>query len=512
MLVDRFGDRMAVAPATTRRGFLCGLGAVFAGGSAFAGAPARSPRPRLRQLAGGAGTGHVIGSADALIARAGLSGRVAYSLSDIKSGQKLESVGGGIGLPPASVAKALTTLYALEILGPDYRFQTRLITTGALSNGILHGDLILAGGGDPTLDTDDLAAMAARLKSSGIREVRGGFRVFDGALPYVRSIDADQPEQLGYSPSVSGIALNFNRVHFEWKRVLKGYAVTMDARTARYRPEVQVARMRVVNRRLPVYTYADRNGIDQWTVASQALGKGGTRWLPVRKPGLYAGDVFRTMARAQGIVLAKPKMARKIPAGASIRVQNNSDALSVILKHMMKYSNNLTAEMVGMTASSAQVGRPASLRASAAQMNRWAAQRYGMTGTRMVDHSGLGEASRMTADDLVQALVQVRKRGVLRPLMKPIPMRDANGKIIKAHPIRVDAKTGTLNFVSTLAGFMTAADGTELAFAIFAADTETRSRIIKAERDVPPGVRRWNKKAKKLQQQLIQRWGAVYGS
>ena len=96
---------------------------------------------------------------------------------------------------------------------------------------MLEGDLILAGGGDPVTDTDDLAQLAADLKDSGLRELRGRFIVWDGALPFVSTIDSGQPPHVGYAPSVSGIALNFNRVHFEWVRGASGYTVTMDART-----------------------------------------------------------------------------------------------------------------------------------------------------------------------------------------------------------------------------------------------------------------------------------------
>ncbi|MBL4768971.1 MAG: D-alanyl-D-alanine carboxypeptidase/D-alanyl-D-alanine-endopeptidase, partial [Rhodobacteraceae bacterium] len=376
----------------SRRFVLTGLGAATIAGPAIGGGPKKSLRPQMRN---GKPPMRVDAGVGALIQAAGLSGAVACAVADVKTGRVLEAFNGNTGLPPASVAKALTTLYALEVLGAEYRFTTRIMTTGRVQNGILTGDVILAGGGDPTLTTDDLATMAAGLKSAGIREVRGAFRVFDGFLPYVHSIDAQQPDQLGYSPAVSGIALNYNRVHFEWKRGVNGYAVSMDARTKRYRPAVQMARMKVVNRRVPVYTYADRNGADHWTVARQALGNKGARWLPVRKPALYVGDVFRTLARTQGIVLSAPKTDRALSKKAQTVVRHNSAALRVIIKGMLKYSNNLTAEMVGMTASAARGGKPASLKVSALRMSRWAGQRYGMTGTRMVDHSGLGDASRM---------------------------------------------------------------------------------------------------------------------
>ena len=479
------------------------------GGPLFGNAPATSLRPRMRAAGFKTRAG---GGLDGVIARSGVQGTVVCAVADVKSGLQLESVNGTKGLPPASVAKALTALYALDVLGADYRFKTQLVAVGPVSNGVLKGDLILMGGGDPTLSTDVLAVMASKLKAAGIREVRGAFKVYEGALPYVQSIDAQQPDHLGYSPSVSGIALNFNRVHFEWKRAGQGYSVAMDARTERYRPAVATAKMRVVNRQLPVYTYAEQNGIDQWTVASKALGKGGSRWLPVRNPALYAGDVFRTLARSNGVVLPKSETTRRLGKGGQVVVQNNSEPLKVILKGMLRYSNNLTAEMVGMTASTARGGKPSSLKASASDMSRWAGHKYGMKGTRMVDHSGLSDASRMTADDLVRALVQVRKQGILRPLLKPFTMRDSKGRVMKSHPIKVNAKTGTLNFVSGLGGYMTAADGTELAFAIFIADTATRARIKRADREVPAGARSWNRKSKQLQQKLIERWGSLYGS
>ena len=183
-----------------------------------------------------------------------------------------------------------------------------------------------------------------------------------------------------------------------------------------------------------------------------------------------------------------------------------------MLRDMLKYSNNLMAEMIGMSATAASGRRPGSLKASAQAMNQWAAAKYGMSSTRLVDHSGLGEESRMTPNDLVGALIAARRAGQLKPLLKPFLLRDANGKVDKNHPIKVNAKTGTLNFVSGLGGFMTAADGTELAFAIFAADQKARSRIKRADRERPEGARGWNKKAKKMQQKLIERWGTVYGS
>ena len=90
-------------------------------------------------------------------------------------------------------------------------------------------------------------------------------------------------------------------------------------------------------------------------------------------------------------------------------------------------------------------------------------------------------------------------------------MRDATGKNIKDSPVRVRAKSGTLNFVSGLAGYIQPPKGPELVFAIFAADTARRDKLVESEREQPPGGEAWTKRARRLQGQLIARWAGVYG-
>ena len=498
------------------RRFFLGAGLVGLGLPAFAEAPKVSLRPVARKGARATVVAKVATKAQApstavLVEEARLGGHVAFAVADTGSGLVLEAREGDLAQPPASVTKAVTALYALDTLGAGHRFVTRLIATGPVQNGVLKGDLVLAGGGDPTLDTNAMADLARKLKAAGVREVSGGFKVWGGALPSLHEIDRAQPDHVGYNPAISGIALNHNRVHFEWKRGANGWITTMDARSDKYRPEVSVARMRVVERSLPVYTYAEQGGEDHWTVASKALGKGGARWLPVRQTEIYAAEVLRTFARSQGIVLGKPQVTKARPGGTTL-ASHASPELRIILRDMLKYSNNLTAEMVGLAATAKRKGGATTLKASAGEMSRWAAGGLGMSRARLVDHSGLGDASRLTAADMARALVKVHKAGALKPILKPIELRHDNGKVNKGHPIKVFAKTGTLNFVSGLAGYMRAADGTELAFAIFAADEATRARLERAERERPEGARGWNARAKKLQQKLIERWGALYGT
>lgn len=492
---------MKQTPASlTRRAVLTGL---LAGAATpvLANAPTRSLFPVLRP-----GSRHLAPSAGPLIDAARLSGTISYVVADAASGEILEARDRDMLLPPASVAKAATSLFALDRLGPGFRFRTRLRATGPVESGWLEGDLILVGSGDPTLDTNRLGELAAGLKAAGVREIRGAFRVDASVLPSIWEIDPGQPDHVGYNPGLSGLNLNFNRVHFEWKRTSGGYDVAMDARTDQYRPRVATARMRVVDRTAPVYTYSSKGMVDDWTVARRALGQEGSRWLPVRRPDAYAADVFRTLARSHGIQLPAPEFdGRDAPENTTL-AEVASVNLRSILRDMMKYSTNLTAEAVGLRASGAPT-----LEASAGEMSRWLRGRIGDGKVALVDHSGLGDRSRISAEEMVRMLVAVGPDGPLRGIMKTIPLKDAQGRPETETGVDVRAKTGTLNFVSALAGYARAPTGRDLAFAIFTADMDRRAAIDPEDRERPDGAKTWTARSRGLQQDLLHRWVSLYG-
>lgn len=165
----------------SRRALLGGLASAGLGHTAFA-QSALAPLTSLRPSARG---GDLLKAYQAplseLVAQSGLAGKVSAQVADVETGLVLESHNPLRALPPASVAKALTACYALDVLGPGYHFETRVLGTAPIVNGRLEGDLILAGGGDPTLDTDAVAAIVQRLKDEiGLTEVTGRFLVWAG--------------------------------------------------------------------------------------------------------------------------------------------------------------------------------------------------------------------------------------------------------------------------------------------------------------------------------------------
>jgi len=492
------------------RRFVLAGGASMMAGAAMADAPTSSLRPQARAYA----TPQATEVSDLrprsrpdtaqLIAEAPISGDIGFAVADARTGDVLVEVDGATRLPPASVAKAVTALYALETLGPSYQFKTRLLADGPISNGILEGDLILAGGGDPRLQTDDVAELAQMLKDAGITEVRGQFLVWGGELERIEEIDEGQADYLGYNPAVAGLNLNFNRVHFEWKQNGDDYDITMDARSAEYRADVNVARMRVVERQSPVYEYKDLGDVDEWTVAKGALGDFGSRWLPVREPSLYVGDVFRTFARSHGIVLRPAKRVFETPQG-TVLATLPSPPLRSVAKDMLKFSTNLTAEACGMTATNRLLGQGNDLRASARGMANWCTRQAAIF-PQFVDHSGLGDTSRISARNMVALLTKSGAYETLHPILKDVRIVDESRNDLAGFKGSARAKTGTLNFVNSLAGYIKTESGRDLAFAFFAADLEAREQGKLEGTDRPRGSSTYANRARWLQQQLIQYW------
>ncbi len=490
-----------------RRALLAGLMTSVAG-LAFAGAPKTSLRPPPRP-SGLSRPGPDGPSFESILTGAGLSGDKSIVLIDLESGRVLEAEAPARSLPPASVAKIVTTLYGLQKLGATHRFITRILATGPVKGGIVQGDLVLMGAGDPHLDSDSFGDLAGQLATAGITGVTGGFRIYDASLPLIDQIDDQQPEYVGYNPTLSGLILNFNRVYFEWKRAKDGFDLSMSARGVRFQPEIKVIKMTVSDRDTPVFAYDQDDKSESWSVRRASLGKGGGRWLPVRRPFDYAAEAFRVIAADKGIKLPPAQRTGAVSGTPVASVE--SSQLRDMLRSMLRFSTNITAEAVGLAASAKTGAVPQGLFESGAQMTDWVRDTYDAKTARFVDHSGLGDASRISSQDLVSVLRADGWDGELRPLLKAVKLTDERGNIHEIKGADVAAKTGTLNFASALAGFIECPNGRKLAFAIFTADLEKRAAIPIEQRERPRGGRTWLRKSRRMQQALLRRWIGVYG-
>jgi D-alanyl-D-alanine carboxypeptidase/D-alanyl-D-alanine-endopeptidase (penicillin-binding protein 4) len=161
------------------------------------------------------------------------SGISGWMVVDFDSGEVIDQYQADMAFAPASVAKLPTTLYALDRLGPEHRFETKVAIAGRVRGETLEGDLILIGGGDPELDTDALLPLVTQSKERGFRYVTGNFLVDGSAGPQLAAIDTGQPVDAAYNPAVSGLNLNFNRVRLKWDARGTARQLRVSAKAAR---------------------------------------------------------------------------------------------------------------------------------------------------------------------------------------------------------------------------------------------------------------------------------------
>ncbi len=503
--------------AMIRRTAICAA-IISAAVTLMAAAPLTAPPPRSKPV-------KPTPDAVFLVESAAPSGQTGYLVYDLEADRVLEAGLADTPLPPASVAKAPTAIYALDRLGTGYQFETRLAMVGNVKNGVLKGDLILQGGGDPELDSLGLDALAEELFLIGVRKVDGRFIVDDSLYPSIERIDDTQPEFASYNPSVSALSLNFNRVYVEWRRASGGYEMSVQARADGLSPLTSAAVVEVVpeTETGAVFDYVDATRVELWRVRRNALGKRGSRFLPVRRAASYAGQVFRDLARTRGVTLPRPELG-DVPTILTVIARRESRPLTAISRDMLRYSTNLTAEALGLAATRSGGQKPSGLNASATAMNAWLAAFVGAQpgdpGLALVNHSGLSGGSRMTARRMVEVLEVADGRGfpalsggrptTLLAVLKEMRVDEKDAPPPRyAHTIR--AKTGTLNFTSALAGYIITDQGRRLAFAIFSADLAKRQALNDQAVETPRGARSWAGRARRLQRALLRSWIDRFG-
>lgn len=487
---------------------------------------------------------------DALAGEAGLTGHIGFALIDMATGEVLDARHPDGPFPPASTAKAVTAVYALEMLGAEHRFITELRAKGPIRDGALGGPLALVGGGDPELDTDDLADLLDEAARQGLTRANGALIVDGGALAAVERIDPEQPEHVAYNPSVGGLNLNYNRALFEWRKAKGGHDLSVRAAARRNEPAISAVTVALGAPGADVFTaLGNQQGAEAWEVAPDALGKDGRRWLPVRSPDIYAGDTLRALGAARGMTLPAPT-AGAAPRGMTVIARHESPQLRDIVRGMLRWSTNLTAETIGLAASGADGRAQRDLDQSAGRMAAWMARRAGLAsrdGLALRNHSGLSADSRVTPVQMATflraaalgagtappqinpgGLVAVNggapaafgapgvsagvrndadlPRGALHGLMRPVAL--GSGKNAPPKGVQAVAKTGTLLFVRGLVGYLDAASGRRLVFAIYAEDLSRRSGLADLESD--RGASGWSRRARTMERRMLNAWARRY--
>lgn len=359
---------------------------------------------------------------------------------------------------PASAQKLIVTDAALQILGPRYVFETFFAAMHAPEDGTLPGDLYLAGSGDPSLRSSDLRAGAAALRREGVTAVQGHLIIDPSAIageeinPFWSASDANED----YMSPVSGVSLDEDTVEFH----VTGTQDGMPARVAINPPS------RAVTYGGAVMTGGGDDVIVAATDEENYFRLAGnvppqveeTFYVPVHDIPRYVGAVTSRLLHEQGIDVADPSLTGTVPIDARILWDHRSKPLAALLKHMLIVSDNHYAEQVMRTLGGADGAAADDADGIAAERRVLAEQGIPAPGLHLVDGSGLARDNRVAAITLARILARADadpRGNMLYPLLARGGV-DGTLKYYDFHGAhgRVRAKTGHLDGVSSLAGYI----------------------------------------------------------
>ncbi|HEX6076588.1 MAG TPA: D-alanyl-D-alanine carboxypeptidase/D-alanyl-D-alanine-endopeptidase [Micromonosporaceae bacterium] len=386
-------------------------------------------------------------------------------------------------LLPASNNKLFTSVAALEVLGPDYTFTTRVSADGRRDGSFLAGDLYLTGGGDPTTLAADYDALAARIADSGIRTV-GGRLVADDTFFDANRLGTDwanDDEPYYYAAQISALTVSPDTDYDAGTVIVEVTSGSSAGAPAQVKLIPETGYVHIDNRA----TTAERTSISverehgtntivvSGTVASGGLVKD---WASVWEPTGYAADVFRRALTRHGIRVLGDVTRGTTPDGAQTLASHESMPLSRLLVPFMKLSNNGHAEVLtkAMGRKAYDQGSwSAGLRAGREAL---AALGGNVATMRMVDGSGLSRRDLTTPMHLSNLLRTAQHRSWFPVWYESLPVAGEPDRMVggtlrsrmRGTPAagNVHAKTGSLTAVTALSGYVSSADGERLIFSI----------------------------------------------
>lgn len=386
---------------------------------------------------------------------------------------------------PASNNKILTSLAALMALGPDFTYHTQLLRIGHLTrDGVLHGDLILKGAGDPILSGTDLQELAQEARKAGIRRVLGALRYDDTLFDEQWYGDgwAWDDEPYYYSAQISALNVDENlitvhcfpgkkpgeRVRLEITPLPSYVRVENSARTV---PEKSANTLSCV--RLEGQNVVRVSGDLPCGLPPNAYP---SVQLTIDTPPRFAATLFMQEIQKSGVHMDHTIVIKgpPTPSNAVLVAEHISPPLATILGLMNKPSNNLIAECLLKTVGAKMMGKgTGGVDGTAVQSARALFEKVGMKMDEIhqADGSGLSRINFVSPRNIVIALTYLSAQPYFKVFYDSLPIAGVDGSLYArmkdtAAANNCHAKTGYVSQVNALSGYVTDKDGDMLVFSI----------------------------------------------
>ncbi|HSE02435.1 MAG TPA: D-alanyl-D-alanine carboxypeptidase/D-alanyl-D-alanine-endopeptidase [Burkholderiales bacterium] len=397
-----------------------------------------------------------------------------FYVHEIGAERPLLAAGAARPMNPASSIKLVTTYAALELLGPAFQWVTEAYAAGTLSDGVLEGDLVLKGRGDPKLTLENFWLLLRGLRSRGLREIRGNLlldRTYFAATDHDPARFDEQPTR-PYNTGPDALLVNF-------KAVRLSFVPDSEARLVRILAEPALPQVQIVNRLAlvngPCGDWVNRMKVDaQGGSAATRLAFSGRyaascgereRSYSVLPHAHYVLGLFRELWRELGGTFSGTVRDGTVGADARLIASVESPALAQVVRDMNKFSNNVMARQLYLTLGAEAAGEPATREKTDRVIREWlASKKLNFPEMVLENGSGLSRVERISARHLGELLLSSFQSPVMPEFIASLPLAAMDGTMKKRLTDadvagQAHIKTGSLTGVRSIAGYMLDARG-----------------------------------------------------
>lgn len=409
---------------------------------------------------------------------------ICISVSDNKTNEKIIESKPQLSLVPASILKVVTTATALEVFGPDFRFNTTLSYSGNLRNDTLFGDLQIIGGGDPTLGSEYFPEnknfqekWLEALQNKNIKVIKGNL-ILDVSIYESQSIpDTWIWEDIGnyYGAGASGISLFDNSYEFHLKSGSEAGKPTQIVQIVPEIPNLELTNEVLSSDINSDQAYVFGSPMENRRVIRGTIPKNQSDFIlkaSVPDPSALLSNEFRKKLSANGIVLSGGTKYEKAKTELSNQLSvNQSPPLRDIIKVTNHESVNLFAEHFLKHLAFHKTGLGTTEDGCKFVMQFWKEKGLEMNGFFMNDGSGLSRFNAITASQMVSILNYMKTKSTYsNDFYKSLPTV-SNGTLTVFTEANfpnecLRAKSGSMTRVRCYAGYLTSISGRQLSFTI----------------------------------------------
>lgn len=373
---------------------------------------------------------------------------------------------------PASVMKLLTTLIALETLGPTYRWKTEVYLQGEIEDERLAGDLLLKGYGDPFLVTERLWSMLRGIRRTGISTIDGDLLLDDShfdVADYDPGAFDNQPLR-AYNVAPSALLMNFKVVRFQFEPDVASAMIKL-----RLDPELDnlqvVNRLSLKNGRCGGYqrgiTITPNENVDRMIFSGDF--PSGCRSYAMDRTVLghneFAYGLFKTLWQEMGGTIGGSWKNTRASGDAKPFLTYESLPLTDIIASVNKHSNNVMARQLVYTMGAEAFGPPGTADKGKQVVEGWLAERkFDFAELNFDNGAGLSRVSRLTARHLGDLLRYAWQGPLMPEFVSSMSLSGLDGTLtyrFRSSGLagRAHMKTGSLDHVSAIAGYLQAKSG-----------------------------------------------------